>query len=94
MYKTSAAYNAFVCYKKNFRHRVRSPFGKRGDDCSTASHFTHGEGELSAALVRIQEERWTSDTSGCSWEVLQSTSACQTHTMFNINVYLLCAEKC
>lgn len=54
-YKTSAAYNAL---SKTLRHNVRSPFGKRRDDCSTASF---GEVKVSA-LVQIQKDTGTTES--------------------------------
>lgn len=44
-----------------FRHKVKSQFGKFGDDCSTASRF---KSERATSLLRsqIQEKRQTSKT--------------------------------
>lgn len=57
IYKTSAAYNAFVWFTRRvYRHRVKNPFGRRGDDCSTASHFLiSGRSEFTGNAGRSTE---------------------------------------
>lgn len=75
-YKTSAAYNAL---SKTLRHNVRSPFGKRRDDCSTASF---GEVKVSA-LVQIQKDTGTTE----STHIYKSKSQCISHDC-SINIHI------
>lgn len=75
-----------------FRHKVKSPFEKQGDDCLTASHFQIREPDLSAP-VQIHKktldilERWMvpgfSSCNICTSKKLRVRHACEITQVFS-----------
>lgn len=61
MYKTSAAYNAFVCHKRTLGTTLEVCLGESGGDCSTAS--LSREVGFSARSPKHLDAPWIS----CQW---------------------------